>query len=164
MPITIAAPREILNGERRIAMAPDVATRLRRLGFDIAMEAGAGAAALMRDEQFGDVQFVDSATALYAAADLIFKINPPTPAEVAMMKDGAMVLGGMLPWRHPDSVIAMRDRNITCWATELIPRISRAQSMDTLSSQAAVAGYKGALIAAGSTAKFYPMLALPLNC
>ena len=158
MPITIAAPREILNGERRIAMAPDVATRLRRLGFDIAMEAGAGAAALMRDEQFGDVQFADSATALYAAADLIFKINPPTPAEVAMMKDGAMVLGGMLPWRHPDSVIAMRDRNITCWATELIPRISRAQSMDTLSSQAAVAGYKGALIAAGSAAKFYPML------
>ena len=112
----------------------------------------------MRDEQFGDVQFVDSATALYAAANLIFKINPPTPAEVAMMKDGAMVLGGMLPAQHADSVIAMRDRHITCWATELIPRISRAQSMDTLSSQAAVAGYRGALIAAASAVKFYPML------
>ena len=158
MPIRVAVPKEITPGERRVAMAPDVAPRLAKLGFDVLVEKGAGLGSHFTDEQFASVTLADAAADLYAQADLIFKINPPTAEEVAQMKAGAMVLGGMLPAKHPESVAALRDRKITCWATELIPRISRAQSMDTLSSQAAVAGYKGVLMAAGLSSKFYPML------
>ena len=158
MPIRVAVPKEITPGERRVAMAPDVVSRLVKLGFAILLEKGAGLGSHMTDEDFGDVTVVDAAADLYAQADLVFKINPPTPREVALMQEGIMVLGAMLPSKHPQSVTALRDRKITCWATELIPRISRAQSMDTLSSQAAVAGYKGVLMAAGLSSKFYPML------
>lgn len=158
MPIRVAVPKEIAPGERRVAMAPDVAPRLAKLGFEVLLQKGAGLGSHFTDEQFVDVALVDDAAGLYAQADLIFKINPPTPEETALMKTGAMVLGGMLPSKHPKSVAALRDCKITCWATELIPRISRAQSMDTLSSQAAVAGYKGVLMAAGLSSKFYPML------
>ena len=102
MPIRVAVPKEIAPGERRVALAPDVAPRLAKLGFEVLLEKGAGLGSHMTDEQFTGVTLVDDAAGLYAQADLIFKINPPTPEEIAQMKTGAMVLGGMLPSNTPN--------------------------------------------------------------
>ena len=95
---------------------------------------------------------------ILARADVLLKVQPPTPAEVAALKPGAVVIGFMQAYARPDLVRALQERRITSFAMELVPRISRAQSMDALSSQAAVAGYKAVLIAANTLEKFLPML------
>jgi len=101
---------------------------------------------------------VPDAKTLYEQCDLVLKVQPPTEAEIEQMKEGTVVAGMMLPYRYPERVAKMRDRKILSFAMELVPRISRAQSMDILSSQAAVAGYKAALMAADRCGGFFPML------
>jgi NAD(P) transhydrogenase subunit alpha len=121
------------------------------------IERGAGALAHFPDAGYTDVEFSDAATVL-STADILLKVRPPSLAEVAALKKGAMLVGFMQAYANPELVRALRDRGITSFAMELVPRISRAQSMDALSSQAAVAGYKAALIAADSLERFLPML------
>lgn len=158
MAIILGVPKESTAGESRVALVPEVAAKFAAAGLQVVIERGAGTAAQFPDAGFKDVEFVDSADAVLTRADLVLKVQPPSLEEIGKLKPGATVVGFMQAHARPDMVKALRDRKITSFAMELIPRISRAQSMDALSSQAAVAGYKAVLIAANTLDKFLPML------
>jgi NAD(P) transhydrogenase subunit alpha len=158
MPLTLAVPQETAPGERRVAMEPGVAAKLTKLGLKLTMQRGAGAQARFADEAFADVEFVDDAATLYGQADIVFRVQAPEIAEVEQMKEGAVLVGTLHPHRQPELVAKLRDKKITSFAMELIPRISRAQSMDVLSSQAAIAGYKAAIMGSDLACRFFPML------
>ena len=119
-------------------------TKLKALGVRVLIERGAGAAAHFPDALYADAEFSDAATIL-ASADVMLKVQPPSLTEVAALKKGAVIIGFMQAYARPDLVQALKERGITGFAMELVPRISRAQSMDALSSQASVAGYKAAV-------------------
>lgn len=158
MPIRLGVPKEIEQGEHRVALVPSVAERFNKLGVEILLESGAGAGSYHPDSSYDDVTIVGSASELYQQADLVLKIQPPTEAEIAQIREGAAVASMMLPYRYPERVRQLRDRNILSFAMELVPRISRAQGMDVLSSQASIAGYKAVLMAANRFGGFFPML------
>ncbi|VAW72195.1 NAD(P) transhydrogenase alpha subunit [hydrothermal vent metagenome] len=158
MPICLAVPNEILPGERRIALDPVVAKKLIELGVDICMQKGAASSAHFKDEQFDGVKLIDTAEELFKNADVIFKVQPPTLDELNMMKDGCVVASFMTPHKSQSLIKRMCEKNITSFAMELVPRITRAQSMDALSSQAGIAGYKGVIMGADKAAVFFPML------
>ncbi len=158
MSIRIAVPAERLAGENRVALVPSVASRLAGMGVDVSVEKGAGHSCKIPDEAYEGATLVDGKKALYKEADVILKVQPPDEEEIGWMKEGAVVIGMLSPTSFPERVAAMRDRKITSFAMELIPRISRAQAMDTLSSQASVAGYKAALLGASLSGHFFPML------
>jgi NAD(P) transhydrogenase subunit alpha len=157
MPVVVGVLTETAARETRVAVVPEIAAKLRALGVVVMMEHGAGALAHFPDASYADVEFCDAATVL-SRADILLKVRPPSLAEVAALKKGAVLVGFMQAYANPDLVRALRDGGITSFAMELVPRISRAQSMDALSSQAAVAGYKAALLAANSLERFLPML------
>lgn len=154
----VAIPKEITQAENRVALVPHLVPELTRLGCTVLMENNAGLAADYPDACYQGVTFCENAQRLYSQADIILKIDPPSPEEIALMKANAIVIGLLSPQRFPNSVKAMAKHSITSFALELIPRISRAQPMDALSSQATVAGYKAALIAANWLNRFFPML------
>jgi H+-translocating NAD(P) transhydrogenase subunit alpha len=158
MPLNIGVLRESMAEEARVALTPEVAARLAGLGASIHMQAGAGARSHLADTDFEHVQLHDDADAVLSASDVLLKVQPPTPDEVARMREGCVVIGFMQAHNNPDLVRELAERRITSFAMEFVPRISRAQSMDALSSQASIAGYKAALIAADSLDKFFPML------
>ncbi|MDH5484444.1 MAG: NAD(P) transhydrogenase subunit alpha [Gammaproteobacteria bacterium] len=158
MPIRLAVPNEIAPGERRIALEPGVAKRLIAMGVEVCMEKGAALSAHFPDEAFEGVKIINTAEELYRDADLIFKVQPPTMAELDMIKDGATIVGFMEPHKNKDITHRMCEKQLVTLAMELVPRISRAQSMDALSSQAAIAGYKGVLMGADLASVFFPML------
>lgn len=158
MPIRLAVPNEIAPGERRIALDPVVAKKLIELGVDVRMQKGAAASALFADEQFVGVTLVDSAEELYKDAEMIFKVQPPTMDELNMMRDGCVIVSFMAPHLNQALTKRMCEKNVTSLAMELVPRITRAQSMDALSSQASISGYKGVLMGADRAAVFFPML------
>jgi len=157
MGVVVGVLKETAANENRVAITPEIAAKLRALGVAVVVEAGAGLAAQFTDQQYADVEFADGAAVL-ARADVLLTVQPPTLAQVAALKPGAVVIGFMQAYARPELVAALKGRGITSFAMELVPRISRAQSMDALSSQAAVAGYKAVLIAANSLEKFMPML------
>ncbi len=157
MPVVVGVLTETAARETRVAVVPEIAVKLRALGVRVLIEHGAGALAHFPDALYADVEF-SGAAAILSSADILLKVRPPSLAEVAALKKGTVLLGFMQAYANPELVRAMRDRGITSFAMELVPRISRAQSMDALSSQAAVAGYKAALIAANSLERFLPML------
>jgi H+-translocating NAD(P) transhydrogenase subunit alpha len=157
MAITIGVLRETASGERRVALVPEVAKKYLALGAQIVMETGAAAAAQIPDAQYAGVEFADAKTVL-SKADVLLKVQPPTEAEISALKAGATVIGYMQPHLYADRVKLMRDQKINSFAMELLPRTTRAQAMDVLSSQAGVAGYKAVLIAAQLCVKFFPML------
>ena len=158
MPIRLAVPNEIMPGERRIALDPSVAQRLIKLGVEVSMERGAALSAHFPDAAYAGVNIVDTAQDLYKNADLIFKVQPPTLDEIEMMPEGCVVIGFMAPHKNEAMITRLCEKKITAFAMELVPRITRAQSMDALSSQAAIAGYKGALMGADLASVFFPML------
>ena len=158
MPIRLAVPNEILPGERRIALEPGVAKRLLGMGVEVCMEKGAALSSHFADSAFEDAALIDSPAALYKGASLVFKVQPPTLEELDMIDDGAVIVSFMQPHKNRDLMKKMCAKKITSLAMELVPRISRAQSMDALSSQAAIAGYKGALMGADLASVFFPML------
>jgi len=158
MSIRLGVPKEIEQGERRVALVPAVAERFIKLGVEVLMQAGAGAASHQPDASYKGVTIVPDAASLYQQADVILKVQPPSESEIEQLKTGAVVVATMLPHRYPERVTRLRDHRITSFAMELVPRISRAQSMDVLSSQAAIAGYKAALMAADRCSGFFPML------
>ncbi len=161
----IAVPKETAPGERRIALVPESAKKLLQAGYEIAIEAGGGEAAGYPDAAYRDAgATVESdAAALLGSSDMTLKVGPPIVGgsardEIGWMRPGAMYLGSLMPLRNPDAVRALASRGITAFSTDAIPRTTRAQSMDTLSSMANIAGYKGALLAAGELNKYFPML------
>ncbi|MCW8853213.1 MAG: NAD(P) transhydrogenase subunit alpha [Gammaproteobacteria bacterium] len=158
MPIRLAVPNEIVPGERRIALEPGVAKRLLDMGVDVCMERGAALSAHFPDDAFEGVTIIDTAEELYKDADLIFKVQPPTLEELDLIKDGAIVVGFMQPHTNKAVTEKMCEKQLVGFAMELVPRISRAQSMDALSSQAAISGYKGVLMGADLASVFFPML------
>jgi len=158
MPLTVGVLKETSAHEARVALTPDVAAKLAELKVAVHIERGAGERSHLTDELYRGVVFDAAARDVLAAARVLLKVQPPTLEEVAALAPGAVVIGFLQPHANLDIVRALRDRKITSFAVELIPRISRAQSMDALSSQAAVAGYKAALLAANALDKFLPML------
>ncbi|MET0661150.1 MAG: Re/Si-specific NAD(P)(+) transhydrogenase subunit alpha [Steroidobacteraceae bacterium] len=158
MTVVLGVLKESAPGECRVALVPEVASKFIKAGARVVIERGAGTRAQFPDSLFKDVEFVDSAAAVLAQSDVLCKVQPPEPGEIAALKTGAIVIGFMYGHNRPDMVKLLRERQITSFAMELVPRISRAQSMDALSSQAAAAGYKAVLIAANALDKFLPML------
>ena len=158
MPIRLVVPNETVPGERRIALEPGVARKLGAMGVRIAMQQGAALSSYFADDDFEGVEHVADLDALYASGDLVFKVQPPTLDELDKMKDGATVVGFMAPHKNADMMAKMCEKKITSLAMELVPRITRAQSMDALSSQASIAGYMGVLMGAQLASVFFPML------
>ena len=157
MAVVIGVLKETVANETRVAAVPEIATKLKALGARILLERGAGIAAHFPDAAYADAEIADSSTIL-KSAQVLLKVQPPSIAEVSALNEGALVLGFMQAYARPDLVRALKDHRITSFSMELVPRISRAQSMDALSSQASVAGYKAVLIAANALEKFLPML------
>ncbi|MCW9013457.1 MAG: NAD(P) transhydrogenase subunit alpha [Gammaproteobacteria bacterium] len=158
MPIKLAVPNEIMPDERRIALEPGVAKRLIDMGVEVCMEKGAALSAHFSDSDFAGVTIIDTPEELYKGANLIFKVQPPTLEELDMIEDGATVVGFMQPHKNKELTEKMCHKGLISLAMELVPRISRAQSMDALSSQAAIAGYKGVIMGADLASVFFPML------
>ena len=156
--IRVAVPKETAPGERRVSLTPDAAARLVKAGFAVAVEKGAGLAAAFADEAYRDAgaQVVDAGEAW--TAPLVVKVQKPQPAEVERLTQGAALVGTFFAATNPDLLRQLAGRKITAFSLELLPRITRAQSMDVLSSQATVAGYKAVLLAAQATGRFFPML------
>jgi NAD(P) transhydrogenase subunit alpha len=158
MAIQIAVLRETGPGEKRVATVPAVAARLARLGASVTLERGAGASATFIDQAFQDVAFVDTAAALVANADIVLAVQPPSVEVAKAMKPGALLISFLYGAQNPALVAALRDGKITAFAMERIPRISRAQAMDALSSQAALAGYYAPLLGAVHMPRILPMM------
>jgi len=157
MPVVVGVLKESAANETRVALVPETAGKLKALGARVLIERGAGTNAHFTDAAYADAELSDAATIL-AGADVLLCVQPPALDVVNRLKEGAVVVGYMQAYARHDLVRALQNRRITSFAMELVPRISRAQSMDALSSQAAVAGYKAALIAADTLEKFLPML------
>jgi NAD(P) transhydrogenase subunit alpha len=157
MAVVVGVLKETAANETRVALVPEIAAKLAALGARVLVERGAGLRAHFADAAYVDAELTDSATVL-ASADVLLCVQPPQIGVVDRLKQGAVVVGFMQAYARHDLVRALQSRRITSFAMELVPRISRAQSMDALSSQAAVAGYKAALIAANTLEKFLPML------
>ena len=159
----IAVPKETAPGERRVALVPESCKKLKQAGYDIALETGAGVQAGYADEGYRDVGATISPdpAALLGSADIVLKVGPPSidtgRDEVGWLRSGAIYLGSLMPLRHIPVVRALAARGITAFATDAIPRTTRAQSMDTLSSMANITGYKGVLLAAAELNKYFPM-------
>lgn len=158
MPIRIAVPHETTPGECRVALIPAVVDQLVKKGLEVHVQTGAGCPAYYRDRDYAAAEIVTDRATLLGNADIVLTVNPLAPEDVGLLREGSIVIGFMHPHEHDERIIALRDRNITSFAMELIPRISRAQNMDALSSQASIGGYKAALMAANLTARFFPML------
>jgi NAD(P) transhydrogenase subunit alpha len=135
-------------------------TAFTRLEHEVIIQKNAGANSFISDDEFvkAGASIVDDAKSLFAGADVIFKVQPPSTDEVKMMKDGAIYMGYLAPLSNHETLNAMNAKKVTSFATEFIPRISRAQSMDTLSSMATLAGYKAVLISANHLGKIFPLL------
>ncbi|MGA2521488.1 MAG: Re/Si-specific NAD(P)(+) transhydrogenase subunit alpha [Acidimicrobiales bacterium] len=155
----LAVPTETRAGERRVALIPDVAGRLAASGVEVVVQSGAGALAHFPDAVYSDKGVVVRAGAAetLAGAELVAKVQAPTPDEVALLDEGATVVSFLQPASQLDTVRALVTRKATAFSLDLVPRISRAQSMDALSSQATVSGYLSALAGAERLPKFFPM-------
>jgi NAD(P) transhydrogenase subunit alpha len=159
MGVVVAVPKELAPGERRVASVPEVVQKLVKSGVTVRVEAGAGVASNYPDEAYvaAGAAIVDRA-ALLAGAGILLTVQPPAAADLKRLAAGAIVVGFLSPGRNLEAAGALRDAKLTGFSVELIPRISRAQSMDALSSQATVGGYRAALIGADHSPKFLPML------
>jgi len=158
MSVTIGVLRESLPGEARVSVVPEVAGKFTAAGTRMLLERGAGVSAQFPDALYKDVTWADSAAEVLAQADVLLAVQPLGVAQINALRPGTVVIGFMQAHARPDEVRALRERRITSFAMEFVPRISRAQSMDALSSQAAVSGYKAVLIAANTLDRFLPML------
>jgi H+-translocating NAD(P) transhydrogenase subunit alpha len=158
MPLTIGIAGEIAEGEKRVALVPDVAKKLADLKVRVTMESLSGLASHYKDTDYAGVDWKTSADEIYAGAQLVWMVQPPTPERIDMLPRGTVIAGLLQPYADRARLEHLCARGITSFAMELVPRISRAQSMDALSSQAACAGYQCALIAAARSTKFFPML------
>jgi len=152
----VGVPRETAAGERRVALVPETVKRLTGGGFEVAVERGAGAAASFPDQAFEEAgaTVVDDPY----AAEAVAKVQAPSADQAARFRDGQLLIGFLQPLADREGIERLSDRGVIAFAMESIPRITRAQSMDALSSQATVSGYKAALLAADRLPKFFPML------
>jgi len=158
MPMTIGVPRETFAGEKRVATVPDVVAKLVKLGFEVCVETGAGAAANFSDEayQAAGARIAGDAAGLYAASDMVFKVRAPTQGEIALIKPGSTLIGFIWPAQNPELMQQLADHELTVLAIDALPRqLSRAQKMDALTSMASISGYRAVIEAANAFGRFF---------
>lgn len=158
MGIRIGVVKESGSGEKRVALTPEIAKKLKQRGASIVLEKGAGLLAGFPDEAYAADEILDSGEAVASSCQVLLHVLPPTLAQIDALTEGAVTLGYLQPHKDAERIARLRDRKITAFGLEVLPRTTRAQAMDVLSSQASVAGYKAVLIAAELCAKFFPML------
>jgi len=158
MYVNVAVLKETHPHERRVALVPSVVPRLIKLGGKVHMQSGAGSAARLPDSEYKDVEFIKDRRRMVADADVVLAVQPPAVEVVDAMKEGAILVSFIYAERQPALVQKLLDRKITCFAMERIPRISRAQSMDALSSQSALAGYYAVQLGATHLARVLPKI------
>jgi NAD(P) transhydrogenase subunit alpha len=153
-------PREKRRGETRVAATPETVKKMVKSGLEVVLERGAGEFAFFRDADYetAGARLEDDAVRGWSAADVVLKVVPPDPSEAAGLRSGALLIGLLAPHRELDLVRLLAERGATSLAMELIPRITRAQTMDALSSQANIGGYKAVLLAALHLPKYFPLL------
>ncbi|MGZ4397601.1 MAG: Re/Si-specific NAD(P)(+) transhydrogenase subunit alpha [Gaiellaceae bacterium] len=154
----IGVPRETASGEQRVALVPEVVARLVKQDVEVLVEAGAGAAASFTDEAYREAGATLGDRQQAFAADVVVKVAKPDAGEVALLKQGAVLIGFLQPLTDKEGIERLVSGGVTAFAMESIPRTTRAQSMDALSSQATVAGYKAVLLAGDRLQKLFPML------
>ena len=156
----IGVPKETAAGEHRVALVPEVVSKLKAKGLDVVVQSGAGADALLTDAAFDAGRRARSATTPREvwSSDVVVTIAPPDPEAIRGLGSGSILIGFLAPLTSPQTTRALADAKATAFAMEAIPRISRAQAMDALSSQSNVAGYRAALLGAEEMGRFYPML------
>lgn len=153
----IGAPRELFEGECRVALTPDSAAQLQKLGYDCVIESGAGVGARYSDDAYREagVEVVADAATLYATTDIIARVRAPSLEEVAAMPEGKKLIGFLNPAGNPELLEALKDKKISAMGMEMVPRISRAQKMDALSSMANIAGYRSVIEAGNNFGRFF---------
>jgi H+-translocating NAD(P) transhydrogenase subunit alpha len=153
----VSVPKETVSGERRVALVPDLVPKLTQAGLEVVVQPGAGAAA-----GFPDASYRDKGARLEAdvfdRADVLLKVQPPTAEETSWVREGATLIGFLQPYANLAGIRSLAERRVTSFAMELMPRITRAQSMDALSAMSTVAGYKAVLLAAQNLPKLFPLL------
>jgi len=153
----VGVPKETVPGERRVALVPELIAKFTKAGLDVVVQAGAGTAA-----GFLDASYLEKGARIesdvLAKADILLKVQPPTAEEIGQIKEGATLIGFLQSYANAAGIQALAARKVTAFAMELMPRITRAQSMDALSAMSTVTGYKAVLIAAGHLPKFFPLL------
>jgi len=158
--LKIGVPKETAANERRVALVPDTAGRLVKTGLEVVVEQGAGTAAAFPDDAYraAGAGLVAAPADVFGRSDVVLKVQPPSTAEVALCGEGTALVAVFQPAAERDVVAALAARKVTAFSLALLPRITRAQPMDVLSSQATVAGYKAVLLAATTTGRLFPML------
>lgn len=156
----IVVPKEIFPDENRVALIPSSIAPLTKAGMEVMVESGAGAGCFFGDQAYEEAgaKIAPNAEALYSAADIVFKVRPPESAEVNQMREGATLICLLDAFSRLDTMQQLAERNVSGFGLEFVPRITRAQSMDVLSSMAAIAGYRAVIEAAGLLPKYFPML------
>ena len=158
MTLLIGVPKETFAGEKRVATVPEVVAKLIKLGFSVAVESGAGAAANFSDDDYraAGAEVSPGSAELLGRADIVFKVRPPTLDEVGMLREGATLIGFVWPAQHPELMAALQARKTTVLAIDCLPRqLSRAQKMDALSSMAGISGYRAVVEAANAFGRFF---------
>ena len=160
----LAVPKQTENGETRVALTAQVVKKLVGMDVEVAVESGAGAAAHTVDQAYQDAGATiipsegDAPPPIWAEADMVTVINPPTEAQISQMKEGAVLIGMLAPFQNSELIRKLTEQKVTAISLEFIPRISRAQAMDVLSSQANIGGYKAVLLGADHCSKMFPMM------
>ena len=154
----VAVPKEIKDGEKRVALVPDIISKLTKAGLDVVIESGAGLTAQASDQDFISAGAQIKSGDVLTDADVVLSVQPLTPAQMNSLKKGAITISFLSPTGSADSITAAASAGVTAFSLESVPRISRAQSMDALTSQALCAGYRASLVAAELSPKFFPLL------
>jgi H+-translocating NAD(P) transhydrogenase subunit alpha len=154
----VAVPKEIKDGEKRVALVPDIISKLTKAGLEVVIESGAGVSAQAADQDFIAAGAQVKSGEVISGADVILSVQPLTPSQMSSLKKGAITISFLSPAGSADSITAAVAAGITAFSLESVPRISRAQSMDALTSQALCAGYRASLVAAELSPKFFPLL------
>jgi NAD(P) transhydrogenase subunit alpha len=157
-PMLVAVPKEIRDGEKRVALVPDIISKLTRLGLEVAIESGAGIAAQASDDAYRAAGAQVVAGDVLKSADVVLSVTALTPAQISTLKKGAITISFLSVVNQRESIDAAVAAGVTAFSLELVPRISRAQSMDALTSQALCAGYRASLVGAELSPRFFPML------
>ena len=160
IPVVVAVPKELALGEQRVATVPEVVQKLTKSGYEVRIEHDAGTSAYYPDDLFiaAGAKIMSNRADLLKGARIVLRVQPPTVADVDQLAEGTIVIGFMNPTNNLEAITRMCDRKITAFALEFVPRITRAQSMDALSSQATAGGYVAVIMGADSCPKFLPML------
>lgn len=158
MTIKIGVPKEVREGEQRVALVPDIVNRLAKQDIQVSLETGAGALAGYTDDYYENAEIAASSAEILGKSDICLTVNPATDEQIEQLREGSILIGYLNPHSDLERFNKLKAKKISAFSMELVPRISRAQAMDALSSQASIAGYKAVLLASNLLGKFFPML------